>query len=174
MRVLFILFLLPCFCFGQDTEADIPKDKRSVIKVQPLLSPEFGIETRLTGALTLYNHIGLGWGVTLTDGSIDRVLLIPIYHVDLRAYHSLKKRREKGKRTDGFSGNYIQFHNAVSTDHLQSGTWISLVAIYSGIHYGLQRRLSKHLYFDGNIGAGYSSLVGFTPDIELSLGYSFL
>jgi len=185
-RLIFTLLLLPCFCFGQNNEVPTTEGtsdiERNILKVQPLLLPSLGIETRLTDMLTLYNHIGLLWGFTVTDGNINQVLVAPFYSLDLRAYHSLKKRREKGRRTDGFSGNYIQWHNYISTDRFDSGAWVGLLDIYSGIHYGLQRRFTKHLYFDGNIGAGYSYLTllrddyysgGLFFDFELSLGYSF-
>ncbi len=175
-KLLFIslLFLVGVGGYGQNPETlqqDVPSGgKRTFLKLNALLLPGVGLETKLFNSVTFFNQIGAGWEfITATS----KVNVYPIYTFDFRYYHNMKGRITRERKTQGYCANYIAWHNHITPFvTLVKGGGIRNLSYFSGVHYGIQRRFSKHWYFDGSVGAGLHHLTDFYPNFYIGLGYS--
>jgi hypothetical protein len=99
----------------------------------------------------------------------------------IKYYYNIKKRELKGKRTNGFNGNYfalVGFYGHVRNVHPDSSSIPEHLSNYGlALRYGLQRRLGNIGYIEPFVqmgGINYSNNTGFhfTMSIGLNAGFS--
>jgi|GEM_PF-2538436 len=122
----------------------------------------FSINSKLSCGLTF----STSWNYAFYAFTIAPQLL-----VEGRWYYNLKRRILNGKSGNGLSANYISFGG------LYQGEYQTLVAgpynndynkefFGARLSTGIQRTISKHLYFDVNIGVGYGKEHEYKEDAD--------
>lgn len=115
-----------------------------------------GAEHHLTPALSVYGNgfagIKLGRSNQLSDGSRSSLIGDYGFDVGVKYYYNQEKRRQKGRETGPFVGNYLS---------LQSSSLFTTAGFRTPYNYstltvqwGMQRRLGKYGWFDAYVGAG--------------------
>lgn len=142
-----------------------------------------GAEHHLTPAVSVsanaFGSFNIGRRIQFADGS--RSSIIGEYGLDagVRYYYNQEKRRQKGRATGPFVGNYVGLHATASFNTMtyRAFQYSTLTAVW-----GMQRRMGKYGWFDAYAGLGigydafrynsYRSKYGFAPEIgiKFSLG----
>lgn len=122
-----------------------------------------GAEHHLTPALSLYGNAFSGFkiGERPRYGSATRQSIIGEYGFDvgIKYYYNQEKRRQKGRATGPFVGNYLalQSTSAFSTNEYKPYQYSTLTLLW-----GMQRRIGKYGWFDAYVGAGLGREPGYT------------
>lgn len=115
-----------------------------------------GLEHHLTPALSVYGNgfggLSIGRRPRYADGW--RRSLINEYGFDLgvKYYYNQEKRRQKGRATGPFVGNYVSLQSTSdfsSSSHENSHQYSTLT-----VQWGLQRRLGQYGWLEAYVGAG--------------------
>lgn len=192
-KLAFLLLLtISTNCFSQGTtQVDIT----NVTKVT-FLSPGISYEKRIGKFQSLVGQVFMApsFYASYSDflGTDARLVFDPGFSFQYRYYYNYDKRKEKGKRTEINSLNYISptFENvfskvAIASDHYGEYNRRAINTI--GVVWGIQRNYKKRFSLDLNLGAGYlfttatlSNGMGqtikrnysqFTPLGQLTLGF---
>lgn len=166
--VIFVLFYIITF---SQTPKDSTINQESIIRLH-LISPGICFESIIHINKTILFDFGTGFSfMRINENEIkdNYFKLIPYFLVEPRIYTNLKERKERGKRTDYFSGSYGAFK-------LQIGGSLSTEQWYAqlGPLVGFQRTLGKIGYW--NIGIGVGSTIidkdvnfGLIGDLKLGI-----
>ena len=124
------------------------------VGVHPLA---FYNETKLMEKITLRSELGFGFGWGHYGNSTEWAV-IPVIALEPRLYYNLQKRMEKGKRTDGNSGNFVSLYLGYVPDF--KITSHENVIVYPAITilpmWGLKRSVGKHFNFETACGVGFN------------------
>lgn len=116
-----------------------------------------GAEHHLTPEISLYANAFSGFHVgrrnRFFDSSLDHVIGDYGFDAGIRYYYNQEKRRQKGRATGPFVGNYV----ALQTSSVFSRTPYQHVYDYSALMlaWGMQRRLGKYGWLDAYVGLGF-------------------
>jgi len=114
-----------------------------------------GAEHHFTPTISLYGNaftgVKLGRRYRFYDGSRESILGDMGFDVGVRYYYNQEKRRQKGRTTGPFAGNYLalQSTSVFNPNYFYSYRYSTLTAVW-----GMQRRIGKYGLFDAYIGAG--------------------
>jgi hypothetical protein len=139
------------------------------------------VEHHLSPAVSVYASGFSGFNVRRQryyDGSRESIIDNYGFDAGVRYYYNQEKRRQKGRATGPFVGNYL----ALQTSSVFNANYYHKYR-YSGITalWGMQRRIGKYGWFDAYAGLGigreptyYSGRYGILPElgIKFSLGNS--
>lgn len=123
-----------------------------------------GVEHHLTPALSVYGNgfagVKLGRSNRLSDGSRSSLIGDYGFDVGVKYYYNQEKRRQKGRETGPFVGNYLSLQSSslFTTANFRSPYNYSTLTV----QWGLQRRLGKYGWFDAYVGAGLGRDAGYT------------
>lgn len=119
-----------------------------------------GVERHLTPAVSVYGNLFGGLNIGRRN-DFDRALLRTIgADAGVRYYYNQEKRREKGRATGPFVGNYFALQTTTSfySNHPQNSFTERYHYQYDNtslsLLWGAQRRVGKHGLFDAYVGAG--------------------
>ncbi|HZH70069.1 MAG TPA: hypothetical protein VFD80_06440 [Flavobacteriaceae bacterium] len=114
-------------------------------------------ETKLLEKITLRTELGFGFGWSGFGNSAEWAV-IPVIGIEPRFYYNLQKRMDRGKRTDGNSGNFVSLHMGYVPDF--KITSHENVIVYPAAiilpMWGLKRSVGKHFNFETACGIGYN------------------
>ncbi len=145
-------------------------------------------ETRLSNAIALRTELGFDsgiWGGSFYNNT--GFLLTPVITVEPRWYYNLGRRKNKSKRIEGNSGNFVLLKSSYHPDWFVISNYDNL-KIISDISiiptWGIRRNIGKHFNYEAGIGIGYRYIfakqAGFleneseaTANLHLRLGYRF-
>ena len=133
------------------TKVGLEKQRFLTVRIN-IIGIGLGFETKITNNISIYQEGGGGiYLYTGTRGS--GIYLFPYYRVHARLYTNLKKRYKDGKKTSGFTGDYISpffmYNNSVPS--LPKEKYES---IFFGLNYGFQRQKGNIFYWGIDFGAG--------------------
>jgi hypothetical protein len=122
-----------------------------------------GAEHHLTPAVSIYGNafasLETGRRNRFADGR--RLSRLGDYGFDIgvKYYYNQEKRRQKGRATGPFVGNYfsIQSNTTFNPDTYQPYRYSTFT-----VQWGMQRRLGKHGWFEAYAGAGISRVPGYS------------
>lgn len=137
------------------------------------------VEHHLSPAISVYANGFSGFNVgrqRYFDGSRESLIEHYGFDAGVRYYYNQEKRRQKGRATGPFVGNYL----ALQTSSVYNANYYHKYR-YSGITalWGMQRRIGKYGWFDAYAGLGigreptyYGGSYGILPElgIKFSLG----
>lgn len=126
-----------------------------------LFVPGIGLEVKMSENLSLNTLIKMDYffGNSVNTG------LSPFADAQFRYYHNIGKRKQLGKRTYRFAGNYFALANQY---HFRQQSNIA------GLMYGWQRVRNKSWYSDFGLGAGVSTNGKDVFPILLKLEFGFV
>lgn len=123
-----------------------------------------GVEHHLTPALSLYANGFSGFKVGKRQRYFNdkRESIIGEYGFDVgvKYYYNQEKRRQKGRATGPFVGNYLSLQSSsvfTTTSFLTPYQYSTLT-----VQWGMQRRLGKYGWLDAYVGAGLGREPGYT------------
>ncbi|MET4107408.1 hypothetical protein [Hymenobacter sp. UYP22] len=123
-----------------------------------------GAEHHLTPTISVYGNgfagVKIGRGNRLLDGSRPSPIGDYGFDVGVKYYYNQEKRRQKGRQTSPFVGNYLslQSSSAFTTASFRTPYNYSTLTV----QWGMQRRLGKYGWFDAYVGAGLGRDAGYT------------
>lgn len=123
-----------------------------------------GVERHLTPHLSLYANgfSGFKVGKRRQYANNTRESIISDYGFDLgvKYYYNQEKRRQKGRATGPFVGNYLslQSTSVFTANNFRTHYDYSTLTV----QWGMQRRLGKYGWFDAYVGAGLGREPGYT------------
>ena len=129
-----------------------------------LLSPSLGFEKYTAENNSLKFSIGSLTGIGSKDGFQTKTIEIK---GEYRHYYNLEKRRDEGRLSTNYSGNYIGLF-AEPTYIFVKGD--EATNIYAGGVWGIQRNYSSHFHLDLSLNAGLGKN-GFETKAGLRLGF---
>jgi hypothetical protein len=134
-----------------------------------LLMPNFGYEQRLSKSWTVEGYFRYGSKAKMTLIPYDKHPLPDENHSyssvleleqQFKYFFNLKRREDQGKKTNGFSGDFLssslwfkQFDDPEITNDTSNALQINHINL--GIKYGLQRRIGALGYFELSLGFYY-------------------
>jgi hypothetical protein len=194
-----VLLMATLPVLGQAPDSTVSRPQGTLVKLGTGIVPGFefsgyrglsfplalGAEHHLTSDISLYvngfSGFNIGTRNRYSDGSREPVIGDYGFQVGARRYYNQEKRRQKGRATGPFVGNYLalQTSSVFNPSYYRSYRYSTLAAIW-----GMQRQLGKYGWFDAYAGLGlgreskYSSIFrgeshyGLLPElgIKLSLG----
>lgn len=122
-----------------------------------------GAEHHLTPALSVYGNVfasvEAGRRYRFYDGTRWSRLGDYGFDIGVKYYYNQEKRREKGRATGPFVGNYfsIQSNTTFNPDTYRPYRCSTLT-----VQWGMQRRLGKHGWFEAYVGAGLGREPGYS------------
>ena len=123
-----------------------------------------GVERHLTPALSVYANGFSGFkpGKRQRYFNDKRESIIGEYGFDVgvKYYYNQEKRRQKGRATGPFVGNYLSLQSSsifTTTSFLTPYQYSTLT-----VQWGMQRRLGKYGWLDAYVGAGVVREPGYT------------
>ncbi|HDZ12294.1 MAG TPA: hypothetical protein ENH53_08750 [Bacteroidetes bacterium] len=171
------------------TKANAPKAsvERSLFSIQTgFLGIWINNEARLSNSFVLRSE--LGFAAQIWGGSYQKTgfLMTPVVRLEPRWYYNLRKRKAKGKRIDGNSGNFISLQTSYYPGGLAISNYddveISPVFTLSPM-WGIQRNIGHHFNYEVAVGMGYSHYFpdkngygesdNLSLDLLLRIGYRF-
>jgi hypothetical protein len=129
-----------------------------------ILTPSFGVEKRLQENNSLKFSIGNIIGYSSTNGLQNRSFIL---RGEYRHYYNLPKRRDEGRLSTNYSGNYVGLFAEPSFVFVKEQEATNL---YSGGVWGIQRNYSSHFHLDVSVNAGIGQN-GFETKAGLRLGF---
>ncbi|MEZ4975169.1 MAG: hypothetical protein R2802_01325 [Flavobacteriaceae bacterium] len=116
-------------------------------------------EARLSNRVALRSELGYDAGV-FGNTVYDQYgfIMVPAITLEPRWYYNINKRKNKSKRIDGNSGNFISLKSTYHPDllvitsekNLEFITDISIIPTW-----GIRRNIGSHFNFETGIGIGY-------------------
>lgn len=145
-------------------------------------------EFRISNQFVFRSEIGFESSIIPGDSFTKTIFLMaPMFVVEPRWYYNLNKRKDKSRRIDGNSGNFI----SLQTSYLPNWFVISN-SPYEWVRrqlwitpmWGMRRNIGKHFNYEVGVGYGYrfylkgknsSTTEGsdWMPNILLRIGYRF-
>lgn len=166
LLLVFLFTILTCSVFL------FSKENKNVVFKLSLLSPGVFTEFRISKNFTL--NCGIIGLANVKEEDDQKIVdgFKPFLSLSSRYYYNFKRRKNKGRRIDKFSGNYIgvQFVKPLS----YSEGDIKKTTI--GPVWGVQRSIDKFGFVDFNIGLPMEFTDGKITiyiDFSLGLGFSF-
>ena len=151
-----LLLLASANCFSQD---DTNTDIRDVTKAT-FFSPGISYEKRigklqsLTAQAFLSTTIAIGYSSSL--GNTSHIDMYPALSLQYKYYYNVAKRKEKGKRTEMNSANYI---SAITEIDFYEDPILPEKEIHTqkiiGVSWGFQRNYPSRFSLDLSFGLGY-------------------
>lgn len=129
-----------------------------------LLSPSLGVEKRLQENNSIKFSLGNSIGYTSSNGLQTKLFFL---RGEYRHYYNLPKRRDEGRLSTNYSGNYIGLFAEPSFVFAKGQEATNL---YSGGVWGIQRNYNSHFHLDLSLNAGIGSN-GFETKAGLRLGF---
>src|SRR5690554_2168505 len=114
-------------------------------------------ESRLSNKIALRSEIGLEANFWAGYNSTDFLLGI-IIALEPRWYYNLNKRKNKSKRIDGNSGNFISLKTSYHPDLIvaTSNENLKLVSVIAIVPtWGIRRNIGNHFNYEAGFGIGY-------------------
>lgn len=163
-----IIFIIISFLFIQTSKAqDSVSVEKSLIgaSASPFGGLSFDYETKISKEWTLLSNIGIYYYYDKGNSSNGKGYSIrPFLGFEPRWYYNLDRRTRLAKNTKFNTGNYwsldINYYPKVVLATNQSYYGFSNV-VYFLPSYGIRRTISKHIYFDGSLYAGYSNILNY-------------
>ncbi len=149
-----LLLLLLCYCPIAGQCQELLHEKRIHYKFN-FLGLYGGLEYPLNNFWTINGELGAGlqprfrWINTNGFGTIEPyVLVTPFVKVDSRFYINFKERQAKGQTIKYLSGDYFSiFGTQIIPTKALPIQW------QLGINYGMQRHVTRHMYWGVQVGA---------------------
>ena len=129
-----------------------------------ILTPSFGVEKRLQENNSLKFSVGTLTGYGNKDGFQAKEFSL---RGEYRHYYNLPKRRDEGRLSTNYSGNYVGLFAEPSFVFVKEQEATNL---YSGGVWGIQRNYNSHVHLDLSIQAGIGQN-GFETKAGLRLGF---
>ena len=129
-----------------------------------ILTPSFGVEKRLQENNSLKFSLGTLTGYGNKDGFQAKEFSL---RGEYRHYYNLPKRRDEGRLSTNYSGNYVGLFAEPSFVFVKEQEATNL---YSGGVWGIQRNYNSHVHLDLSIQAGIGQN-GFETKAGLRLGF---
>jgi hypothetical protein len=129
-----------------------------------LLSPAFGLEKKLQENNSLKFSLGNSIGYGSTNGLQSKLFFL---RGEYRQYYNLPKRRDEGRLSTNYSGNYIGLFAEPSFVFTKNQEATNL---YAGGVWGIQRNYNSHFHLDLSLNAGIGQN-GFETKAGLRIGF---
>jgi hypothetical protein len=129
-----------------------------------ILSPTLGVEKSLRANQSLKFSIGNSIGYGSKNGFQNKLFLL---RGEYRHYYNLEKRRDEGRLSTTYSGNYVGLFAEPSFIFAKGEESTNL---YAGGVWGIQRNYTSHFHLDLSINAGIGQN-GFETKAGLRLGF---
>jgi hypothetical protein len=192
MKHFFIIVICFSISFNAFTQNNTSKNvsvEKSIFGIQTgFLGVWVHNESRLSNSIALRSEIGLDAGIFQSSvNDPDGFILVPLITLEPRWYYNLKKRKNKSKRIDGNSGNYISLETTYHPDwfiisNQNNYSFISDIAIIPT--WGIRRNIGTHFNYETGIGVGYlhyfesnnvnlSNQNDVVVNLHLRIGYRF-
>ncbi|TGE05403.1 hypothetical protein [Hymenobacter fodinae] len=134
-----------------------------------------GVEHHLTPAVSMYGNLFGGLNIVDRTAYYNRPLLREIgADAGVRYYYNQEKRKQKGRATGPFVGNYLALHSSSSLFSYRTQNSYN-VRNYFGYDYstlnllwGMQRRIGGHGLIDVYAGGGVSNPFRFSDQDRFS------
>jgi hypothetical protein len=170
------------------TKTNAPKAsvERSLFSIQTgFLGIWINNEARLSNSFVLRSE--LGFAAQIWGGSFQKTgfLMTPVVRLEPRWYYNLRKRKAKGKRIDGNSGNFISLQTSYYPGGLAISNYDNVEinpAITLSSMWGIQRNIGHHFNYEVAVGMGYAHYFpdkngygsdNLSLDFLLRIGYRF-
>lgn len=185
MKKILISFIFCAFTLllkAQDASVE-----KSVFGIQ---TGPFGVwvhnESRLSNKIALRSELGLDANFWAGYNSTDFLMGLVI-SLEPRWYYNLNKRKDKSKRIDGNSGNFISLNTSFhpDIDIASSNENINLVSDLTIVPtWGIRRNIGNHFNYEAGFGIGYIHYFAdenvtiideadVAVDLHLRIGYRF-
>ena len=159
-----ITFIFICFFLIQISKAqDSVSVEKSLIgpSINPFGSLSFDYEVKLSKEWTLLSNIGFSYDYDKENNRFNSkgYSLRPFLGLEPRWYYNLDRRIKLSKNTKFNTGNYWSLDIGYSPKSVlatNQSYYEFANAVYFLPSYGLRRTISKNIYFDGSLYAGYS------------------
>lgn len=157
-----------------NTRFELTEQKRFTPKFN-LLGIGVGIETKIGNSASIYIEGGSGFSLNFSSNEGGSLYLLPFGEFHFRVYTNLKKRQKVGKKTYGFTGDYVSpffIYSKVVGDSRSE----KFKSMFYGINYGFQKQKAKNIYWGIDIGGGLRTNVengGTNLDYLLKLNFGF-
>lgn len=129
-----------------------------------ILSPSIGLEKRIQENNSLKFSIGNSIGYGSTNGLQSKSFML---RGEFRHYYNLEKRRDEGRLSAHYSGNYIGLFAEPSFVFMEREEATNM---YAGGVWGIQRNYNSHFHLDLSLNAGIGQN-GFETKAGLRLGF---
>lgn len=129
-----------------------------------ILSPALGVEKNLGTNQSLKFSIGNSIGYGSKNGFQNKLFLL---RGEYRHYYNLEKRRDEGRLSTTYSGNYVGLFAEPSFIFAKGE---EVTNLYAGGVWGIQRNYSSHFHLDLSVNAGIGQN-GFETKAGLRLGF---
>ena len=129
-----------------------------------ILSPSIGLEKRIQENNSLKFSIGNSIGYGSTNGLQSKLFML---RGEYRHYYNLEKRRDEGRLSTHYSGNYIGLFAEPSFVFVKGE---EATHLYAGGVWGIQRNYNSHIHLDLSVNAGIGQN-GFETKAGLRLGF---
>ncbi|MFD2585991.1 hypothetical protein ACFSQJ_03565 [Croceitalea marina] len=147
-----ITLLIASLSFAQATK-NVEESLIKVNFINPGIEYEWGFAKNQTFDVSAALQFGARGG---SDRGFDWAL-IPAFNASYKYFYNLNRRKEKGKRIRGNSGNFIALNNTTFLNETIIGN-LNVTGGYFGQLgpvYGIQRTYSKGFNFSLKMGFGY-------------------
>ena len=177
------LFFTTLFANAQE----IASVEKSVFGAQiGVLGAWVNYEARLTNKIALRSEIGVDTGLYGRSNSTGYILGAVIT-LEPRWYYNLSKRKNKSKRIDKNSGNFISIKSSYHPDLIiaSSDSNVNLISDLTIVPtWGIRRHIGNHFNYEAGIGIGYIHYFNdkdyiiideadVAVNLHLRLGYTF-
>jgi hypothetical protein len=129
-----------------------------------ILSPSIGLEKSIQENNSLKLSIGNSIGYGSTNGLQSKLFML---RGEYRHYYNLEKRRDAGRLSTNYSGNYIGLFAEPSFVFAKGE---EATTMYAGGVWGIQRNYNSHFHLDLSLNAGIGQN-GFETKAGLRLGF---
>ena len=129
-----------------------------------VLSPTLGLEKSMGTNQSFTFSIGNSIGYGSTNGLKSKLFML---RGEYRHYYNLEKRRDEGRLSTNYSGNYIGLFAEPSFIFVKGEEATNL---YAGGVWGIQRNYTSHFHLDLSVNAGIGQN-GFETKAGLRLGF---
>lgn len=134
-----------------------------------------GLETKIGNSCSIYLEGGSGFEIKFSSSEGGSSSLLAYGKFQFRIYTNLKKRQIAGKKTMGFTGDFLSpfftYTNVISDSRIER-----INSIFYGINYGFQRQKAKHIFWGIDIGGGLRTNINngaINVDYLLNLNFGF-
>ncbi|MCX7547525.1 hypothetical protein OS188_06105 [Xanthomarina sp. F1114] len=148
-----------CLCaFSLLVTAQEASVEKSVFGIQTgLIGLWVHNESRLSNKIALRSEIGVDAGFWAGRNDTDMLLAL-VLSLEPKWYYNISKRKDKSKRIDGNSGNFISLKTSYHPDVVVASTNdnINLVSDLTIVPtWGIRRNIGNHFNYEAGIGVGY-------------------
>lgn len=114
-------------------------------------------ESRLSNSIALRSEVGLDANFWAGYNNTDMLVGI-VLSIEPKWYYNLNKRKDKSKRIDGNSGNFVSLKTSYHPDLevASSNENLKLVSDLSIVPtWGIRRNIGNHFNYEAGFGVGY-------------------